>query len=133
MLSKLYCAPVVCLILIAGTLLAKEVPREIFNGKDLQGWEGDPTLWSVENGAIVGRTTDDNPIKNNTFLIWKDGKVGDFRLTFEYKIEGGNSGVQYRSNTAPWTANVVVDRELITGQNPASAVGVAQELLKRLK
>lgn len=43
------------------------------------------------------------------------------------------AGVQYRSNTTPWTSNVVVDRELITGQNPASALGVAQELLKRLK
>ncbi|WP_342316894.1 type 1 glutamine amidotransferase domain-containing protein [Lysobacter sp. FW306-1B-D06B] len=43
------------------------------------------------------------------------------------------AGVQYRSNKAPWTSNVVVDRELITGQNPASALGVAQELLKRLK
>jgi len=43
------------------------------------------------------------------------------------------AGVQYRSNTTAWTSNVVVDRELITGQNPASAVGVAQELLKRLK
>lgn len=42
-------------------------------------------------------------------------------------------GAQYRSNATPWTSNVVVDRELITGQNPASAVGVAQELLKRLK
>ncbi|MDR0181932.1 type 1 glutamine amidotransferase domain-containing protein [Lysobacter arvi] len=43
------------------------------------------------------------------------------------------AGVQYRSNVTPWTPNVVVDRELITGQNPASALGVAQELLKRLK
>ncbi|MGN7919219.1 type 1 glutamine amidotransferase domain-containing protein [Lysobacter sp. 22409] len=43
------------------------------------------------------------------------------------------AGMVYRSNTAPWSANVVVDRELITGQNPASAVGVAKELLSRLK
>jgi hypothetical protein len=85
------------LTLTFNTLLAKEKPQEIFNGKDLKGWEGDPALWSVEDGAIVGRTTADAPIKNNTFLIWKDGKVGDFRLKFEYKIEGGNSGVQYRS------------------------------------
>lgn len=43
------------------------------------------------------------------------------------------AGLQYQSNAAPWAANIVVDRELITGQNPASAVGVAQELLKRLR
>jgi hypothetical protein len=87
----------VLLALAAGHSIAKENPQELFNGKDLKGWEGDPALWSVEEGAIVGRTTADAPIKNNTFLIWKDGKVGDFRLKFEYKIEGGNSGVQYRS------------------------------------
>lgn len=42
------------------------------------------------------------------------------------------AGVQYRSNAQPWQANVVIDRELITGQNPASAVGVAEALLERL-
>jgi hypothetical protein len=72
-------------------------PQALFNGNDLKGWEGDRAVWSVVDGAIVGRTTADKPIKNNTFLIWKDGKVGDFRLRFEYKIDGGNSGVQYRS------------------------------------
>jgi hypothetical protein len=70
----------------------------IFNGKDLTGWEGNPKLWSVENGAITGRTSDsgDTKIKHNTFLIWK-GTVSDFDLTFKYRIEKGNSGVQYRS------------------------------------
>ena len=43
------------------------------------------------------------------------------------------AGARYRSNAKPWEANVVVDRELITGQNPASAMGVAEELLERLK
>jgi len=77
----------------------------IFNGKDLSGWEGDPDVWSVEDEAIVGRTTADAPIRNNTFLIWKDGELGDFRLQLEYRIEGGNSGVQYRSkidDAAKW-------------------------------
>jgi hypothetical protein len=97
MLHTLFQASLILLALTASSSLGKEKPHEIFNGKDLKGWEGDPALWSVEDGAIVGRTTAENPIKNNTFLIWKDGKVGDFRLKFEYKIEGGNSGVQYRS------------------------------------
>lgn len=77
---------------------ADDQAKPLFNGNDLSGWEGDPAVWSVEDGAIVGRTTADAPIDNNTFLIWKDGKVGDFRLRFEYRIDGGNSGVQYRSH-----------------------------------
>jgi len=82
-------------LLLAGSLTAAE-PMELFNGKDLTGWDGDARVWSVENGAIVGHTKD-VPLKNNTFLIWKDGKVGDFKLTLEFKLEGGNSGIQYRS------------------------------------
>jgi hypothetical protein len=72
-------------------------PTALFNGRDLTGWEGDPKVWSVNDGAIVGRTTADAPIENNTFLIWKDGQLGDFRITLQYRIDGGNSGVQYRA------------------------------------
>ena len=46
----------------------------IFNGTDLTGWDGDPELWSVRDGAIRGETTPEKPAKGNTFLIWKDGR-----------------------------------------------------------
>ena len=69
----------------------------LFNGKDLTGWEGRKDLWSVEDGMIVGRTVKDKPLKKNTFLVWKAGEVENFELSLEYKIEGGNSGIQYRS------------------------------------
>jgi hypothetical protein len=95
MIRQLTCACVVVAVLASG--LVGQEPESLFNGKDLTGWEGDPEVWSVEEGAIVGRNTADAPIKNNTFLIWRAGKVGDFRLSFEYRIDGGNSGVQYRS------------------------------------
>jgi hypothetical protein len=71
--------------------------QELFNGKDLKGWDGNPKLWSVQDGAITGQTTAENPIKENTFLVWTNGNVGDFELRFTYRIIGGNSGVQYRS------------------------------------
>jgi len=77
----------------------------LFNGKDLTGWKGVEGFWSVEDGAITGRTTKENPAKKNTFLVWQGGKPGDFVLTFKYRLldENGkgegyaNSGVQYRS------------------------------------
>jgi hypothetical protein len=72
-------------------------PQQLFNGKSLEGWEGNPDVWSVEDGAIVGRTKAESPIANNTFLIWKGGELDDFRLELDYKIDGGNSGIQYRS------------------------------------
>jgi len=69
----------------------------LFNGKDLSGWEGDSIHWSVQDGAITGRTTPETLIKSNTFLVWQGGKPADFVLRLKYKMQGGNSGVQYRS------------------------------------
>lgn len=69
----------------------------IFNGKDLSGWIGREDLWSVEDGQIVGRTVADKPLQQNTFLIYTGSEPGDFELTFQFKIENTNSGVQYRS------------------------------------
>lgn len=79
----------------------------IFNGTDLSGWRGRSDLWSVEDGAITGRTTDENKITQNTFLIWDGGKVGDFELTLKFKMQGGNSGIQYRSRVVDEDAFVV--------------------------
>jgi hypothetical protein len=84
--------------LVTSALAAEEDGfKPIFDGKTLTGWDGDPTLWRVEGGAIVGQTTPDKPLKHNTFLIWRQGEVDDFELTFEYRLTGGNSGMQYRS------------------------------------
>lgn len=69
----------------------------LFDGKTLEGWDGDPKFWRVEDGAIVGETRDDNRTKGNTFLIWKGGDVADFELKVEFKLRNHNSGIQYRS------------------------------------
>jgi len=75
----------------------------LFNGKDLQGWDGNPRLWSVKEGAITGQTTVENPAKGNTFLVWTNGTVSDFELRCSFRLVPGddkgfaNSGVQYRS------------------------------------
>ena len=75
--------------------------KSLFDGKTLKGWDGNPIHWSVEDGAIVGKNTKENPTKGNTFLIWKGGVLKDFDLTLECKIDAGNSGIQYRSFVKP--------------------------------
>ena len=80
--------------------------KPIFNGKDLTGWKGVEGFWSVQDGAITGITTKENPVKTNTFLVW-EGEVGDFELKFKYKIIDGNSGVQYRSKIVDPAYSVV--------------------------
>lgn len=69
----------------------------LFDGKTLEGWDGDPRFWSVKDGAITGQTTPDNPTESNTFLVWREGTVADFQLDLDFRLVGGNSGIQYRS------------------------------------
>jgi hypothetical protein len=67
----------------------------LFDGRTLAGWKGDPTVFSVEDGAIVGRTAG---LDHNAFLH-NELELGDFRLVFEVQLEkdAGNSGIQLRS------------------------------------
>jgi hypothetical protein len=73
----------------------------IFDGQSLKGWDGDPALWRVENGTIVGETTAEKPIKKNSFLIWRGGKPANFELKLDLKMNNTNSGIQYRSVELP--------------------------------
>lgn len=75
--------------------------QSIFDGKTLDGWDGDPRFWSVRDGAIVGQSTVETPVERNTFVIWRGGAPGDFELKLEYRIDNTNSGVQYRSVELP--------------------------------
>jgi len=72
----------------------------IFDGT-LKNWDGDPKIWRVEDNAIVGETTKENPLKLNTFLIYRGDKPKDFELKLEFRMNNTNSGVQYRSVEMP--------------------------------
>lgn len=75
---------------------------QIFDGKTLNGWEGDPVYWRVENGNLTGEITPETLLKRNTFIIWRGGRPGDFELKMEFRIsKGGNSGINYRSDEVP--------------------------------
>ena len=86
----------------------------IFDGSSLTGWDGDPRFWRAESGAIVGRTTPENKLTENTFIIWRGGEPGDFELKLEYRISATNSGIQVRSVHLP--AGTPSGRGTIAGQ-----------------
>ncbi|WP_373516423.1 DUF1080 domain-containing protein [Pricia sp.] len=98
---------------------------QIFDGKTLEGWEGDPTYWSVKNGNLTGEVTPETLLKNNTFIIWQGGRPEDFELKLEVKIaESGNSGINYRSeqiDTIPYALRGyqadIDGKNTYTGQN----------------
>src|SRR5579883_2193805 len=76
--------------------------RSMFDGKSLDGWEGDPKYWRAADGLMTGEITPETIIKSNTFIIWRGGSPEDFELKVDYRItSGGNSGVNYRSVVVP--------------------------------
>jgi hypothetical protein len=86
----------VCAAAAGASLPAAEDGFEpLFNGTDLTGWEGDPLLWFVEDGELVGKSPG---IGYNDFLATTE-EYGDFTLRFQVKLidDVGNSGVQFRS------------------------------------
>lgn len=93
------CIATVAMVVSHGSLMAEAEAGfvDIFDGKTLEGWDGDPRFWQVEGGAIVGETTPALKAPHNTFLIWQGGEVADFELKVEFKLRNHNSGVQYRS------------------------------------
>lgn len=74
----------------------------LFNGKDLTDWDGDPALWNVDNGIIIGTCTGPGTPKHNDFLIWRGGVLNDFELRVTARVKGdNNTGIQYRSRPLP--------------------------------
>ena len=95
------------LLTIAPVILALPLwagqPKALFDGKTLAGWEGDPKIWSVQEGAITAGRIDERA-KRNEFLATTRGYT-NFVLRLRFKIEGTegfvNSGVQIRSERVP--------------------------------
>jgi hypothetical protein len=81
-----------------GAVLAEEF-ESLFDGQSLDGWTASKmSYWSVQDNAITGESTPENPCTSNQFLVWKD-EVQDFELKLKFRVNGNgcNSGVQFRS------------------------------------
>lgn len=93
--------------LVAYLALSQQVPMsatsdnvgDFFNGRDLTGWRGNPQLWKVEDGVLIGTS---EGLRENEFLV-SSMIASDFELTLEVKLtpDDGNSGVQFRSELLP--------------------------------
>ena len=104
MIHRLILTPILVGLISFQVVAADSPPPEpvgsqsLFNGKDLNGWDGDPRLWSVKEGVIHGETTAEAAANGNTFLIRKDTQTKDFDLRLSFRCNAtNNSGIQYRS------------------------------------
>ena len=107
--------PIVRLALVVGLLSAPALAADrankltkaekkdgwelLFDGKSLKGWEGDPEIWSVRDGLIVG-STETKDLETNTFLIYRGEEFADFHLVADIKLRNHNTGIQFRSEDA---------------------------------
>ena len=78
---------------------AKDGFKPLFNGKNLDGWDGDPRLWKAEDGMIIG-STEGAPLEYNSFLMTRKS-YANFILKAQAKLRNHNSGIQFRSEEVP--------------------------------
>ena len=93
----------VALLLLCQTASGQEF-QSLFDGKSLSGWDAhEMSYWSVQEGAITGVSTPENPCTKNQFIVWQGGDVSDFELKLKFRVRGNgcNSGVQFRSKFRP--------------------------------
>lgn len=85
--------------------------RSLFNGKDLTGWSGDSSIWSVRDETI---TAHKKGVRNeDNLLVWQGGELGDFELRYKIRIT--------RKDTNTWANAGVVFRAVLT--NNAVSIG----------
>jgi putative heme-binding domain-containing protein len=99
-MNRIYPALLIVLIAVL-PVQAEEGFRPLFNGKDLAGWDGNPELWSIEDGCITGKTKGPEHLAYNQFLIWRGGILKNFELRVTARVTGNNTGIQYRSKELP--------------------------------
>ena len=95
------------LLVALSPLSAQDGFKPLFDGKTLAGWDGNPELWSVEDGALTGKTKGPDHLAYNQFLVW-NGVVKNFELRAKIKCSASNSGIQYRSKALPEVGKWVV-------------------------
>ncbi|HEX5051629.1 MAG TPA: family 16 glycoside hydrolase [Planctomycetota bacterium] len=97
----MHCFYAVLLLPVVVVAQSAASPEQVFDGQTLGGWRGDPAVWSVKDGCLVGSTVG-APLSANTFLILDARELADFELSAEVRLEGdNNSGIQYRSHELP--------------------------------
>lgn len=79
---------------------------QIFDGKTLNNWDGNPDVWKVEDGAITAESWPERRVAT-TYLIWRGGEPADFELKLEIKADYDiHSGIFYRGIVGPTPARV---------------------------
>ncbi len=90
-----------CLLVDTQAISAEEGFEPLFDGRTLDGWEGNTQVFRVEDGAIVGGSLTERVARNEFLCTTRD--FADFELRLQFKLlgKGANAGVQIRSRRIP--------------------------------
>jgi hypothetical protein len=107
------CVLAALLVLASSPRIPAQTPRDaapvpLFDGRTLNGWEGDTTVFRVQEGAIVGGSLQQK-IPRNEFLCTTRA-YRDFELRLKFRLLGGpdaNAGVQFRTKRIPNNHEVI--------------------------
>jgi len=90
-----------CVLAVVVLVVLIQTPVSLFNGKTLDGWEGNQKIFRVQDGAIVGGSLTDKVVRNEFLCTTRS--YGDFELRLQFKLlgEGANAGVQFRTKRIP--------------------------------
>lgn len=90
-----------CVLAVVVPVVLIQTPVSLFNGKTLDGWEGNQKIFRVQDGAIVGGSLTDKVVRNEFLCTTR--RYGDFELRLQFKLlgDGANAGVQFRTKRIP--------------------------------
>ena len=115
-MNKILFANIVLLAFALSCSQVKDSSESIFDGKTLNGWQGSPDIWKIEDGAITAEIPEGEKLEKNEFIYWEN-EVKDFELTLDFKItEGTNSGIQIRSEKKDFNTIIGYQCDLDAGK-----------------
>lgn len=94
----------------------------LFNGENLEGWEGDKAIWQAREGMIVGRS--EAALAQNSHLVLPGGSRGDFVLRLAFQINAGQAGLAWRAQAIPEAGEAVGYSGAVAADDPALRQGM---------
>jgi len=91
--------------------------EQLFNGKDLAGWQGNTQGYVVKDGTMIC-----DPSRGGSGNLYTDREYGDFIFRFEFRLTpGANNGLGIRTPTGQNAAYQGMELQILDDTSPRYA------------
>ena len=94
-------------ILLAQPAAGEDSFKPLFDGKTFTGWEGNKSVFRIEDRAIVGGSLKAKVARNEYLCTTRTYRNFELRLKFRLLGENVNAGVQFRSERVPKRSEMI--------------------------